>query len=109
MPTSTIVNFCKSEDCPSSAELLEYQVGELASHRGLEVSGHLGNCEFCAAELEFYSHYPQEENFFDYSETIEIPGPLFELAEALLKNRSGDPTSLNNLLKEQDDLVLDKV
>jgi hypothetical protein len=109
MSTSTIINFRKSEDCPSSAELLEYQVGESSASRSSEVRLHLGSCEFCSAELEFYCHYPQEENVFDYSEVIQIPGPLFELAEALLKNRSGDSASLNDLLREKDDLVLGQV
>ncbi len=101
------IDFCKNEDCPSSNELLEYQVGELPQIRNVEVRKHLGNCEFCSAEVEFYSHYPQEETIFDPSERSEIPAPLFELAEALLKNRNGDSTSLNDLLREKDGLVLD--
>ena len=104
-----MIEFCKNEDCPSSNELLEFQVGELPPDRNVEVRRHLGTCEFCEAEVEFYSHYPQEEALFDQSEIMEIPLPLFELAEALLKNRNGDSDSLNNLLLEKDGLVLDKV
>ena len=104
-----MIDFCKNEDCPSSDELLGFQVGELPQDRRSDVRRHLSICEFCEAEVEFYSHYPQEEALFDQSEIMEIPPPLFELAEALLKNRSGDSDSLNNLLYEKDGLVLDKV
>ena len=104
-----MIDFCKNEDCPSSNELLEFQVGELPSGRSSEVRRHLGTCEFCEAEVEFYTHYPQEEVLFDSTENTEIPAPLFELAEALLKNRNGDSNSLNDLLREKDGLLLDKV
>jgi anti-sigma factor RsiW len=107
--SASMIDFCKNEDCPSSNELLEFQVGELSQGRSLEVRRHLGTCEFCEAEVEFYSHYPQEEALLEQSEKIEIPAPLFELAEALLKNRNGDSNSLNDLLREKDGLILDKV
>lgn len=99
MFTSKTSGFSKNEDCPSSQKLLEFQNGDLEKARGTEVRKHLAACEFCAAEVEFYSHYPQEEGS---SETSAIPGPLYELAEALLKNRQGDHSSLDTLLKEKD-------
>lgn len=104
-----MIGFCKNEECPSSTELLEFQVGELPRHRGSDVRRHLRTCEFCAAEVEFYSHYPQEEYLSDQSEITEIPLPLYQLAEALLKNRNGDSDSLDKLLFEKDGLILDKV
>lgn len=106
MSSSKMPGFCKNEDCPSSNELLEFQNGDLPKARGSEISKHMAACEFCAAEVEFYSHYPQEEGT---SETTEIPAPLFELAEALLKNRYSDSGSLNSLLKENEELIVDKV
>lgn len=109
MVSSITTNFCKSEDCPSSNELLEFQQGEVEQDDGVHIRKHLGSCEFCAAEVEFYSHYPQEDGLIDAFENIEIPAPLFELAEALLKNRHGDATSLDSLLQEQGGLVVDKV
>lgn len=60
------------------------------------VSQHLTTCEFCAAEVEFYAHYPQSEE-----ETVtktDIPVPLFELASALLGNKHKDFSLLNQLL-----------
>lgn len=108
MRAPKIKDFCKDEDCPSSNELLEFQVGELSKRRGGEVRKHLAGCEFCSAEVEFYTHYPQEEGLHESSEGVAIPAPLFELAEALLRNRNGDNNSLNALLNENK-LVTDKV
>ncbi len=108
MRAPKIKDFCKNEDCPSSNELLEFQVGELSKRRSGEVRKHLAGCEFCSAEVAFYTHYPQEEGLFELAEGGEIPAPLFELAEALLRNRNGDHRSLNSLLNENN-LVIDKV
>ena len=101
-----MTSFCKNEDCPSSNELLEFQNGDLPDRREGEICMHLVSCEFCSAEVEFYSHYPQEEGV---SEAADIPAPLFELAEALLKNRHADSRSLNALLRENEELAVDKV
>jgi len=98
-----IPGFCKSEACPSSQELLQYENGDLSRERTMGIGKHLLKCEFCEAEVEFYSHYPQEETAA--TEAGEIPAPLFELAEALLKNRQNDLLSLNALLRENEELV----
>lgn len=94
--------FCKNEDCPSSHELLEFQNGDLLRSRSGEIGKHLSSCEFCSAEVEFYSHYPQEEGSH---EMAAIPAPLLELAEALLKNRYSDASSLDSLLKEKSEVA----
>lgn len=107
MFSSKMPGFCKSEECPSSHELLEFQNGDLPRTRGGEIRKHLVSCEFCSAEVEFYSHYPQEEALGESAESTEIPAPLFELAEALLKNRYADSSSLNVLLRESDELIAD--
>ncbi len=104
MISSKMNDFCKNEDCPSSHALLGFQNGDTPRALGKEISKHLASCEFCSAEVEFYSHYPQEEGSFD---ATEIPAPLFELAEALLKNRTGDSSSLNSLLNEKSEIVAD--
>lgn len=96
---STITSgFCKNESCPSSHDLLEFQNGDLPRSRSVDIRRHMASCEFCAAEVEFYSHYPQED---DVQETSVIPAPLFQLAEALLKYRHNDSSSLDALLKER--------
>lgn len=101
-----MTGFCKNEDCPASNELLDYQNGDLTRQRSSEIGRHMAACEFCAAEVEFYSHYPQAEGSV---EPTEIPAPLFELAEALLKNRHSDSNSLNSLLKESEEMIADSI
>jgi hypothetical protein len=93
-------NFCKSEACPSPADLLDFQRNELSPSRRVRVIDHIASCDFCASEIEFYSHYPQEEGAIETTEPSGIPAPLFELAEALLKKRHTDTSSLDALLKK---------
>ncbi len=101
-------NFSKNEDCPSSEELLDFQNGSLESGPGSEIRQHLTSCEFCSAEVEFYAHYPQgrEDENGDSAEPSKIPGPLYELAEALLKHKS-DCSSLDVLLEENEEYITD--
>jgi hypothetical protein len=77
-----MTDFRKSETCPSSERLLAFQRGELSAGLSAGISLHLGRCEFCIAEIEFYSHYPQREESVDPEP---IPAPLFDLARALLR------------------------
>lgn len=104
-------NFSKNEDCPSSEELLDFQNGNLEAGRGSDISSHLTRCEFCSAEVEFYAHYPQcrEEENVDPDEPSQIPAPLYELAEALLKNSHSDISSLDVLLEENEEFITDKI
>jgi hypothetical protein len=89
--------FCKQEECPTSEELVarsEQRVGAYI----LELEEHLKSCDFCAAEASFYRHHPPiNEDIL----TAEIPRPLFELAEALLK-RNCDLSSLYRLVDLED-------
>lgn len=106
----TMTGFCKNEDCPASTELFDYQNGDVPKPRAGDIGRHLSRCEFCEAEVEFYSTYPQAgEDLAAETITADIPAPLFELAEALLRNRQSDGTSLNSLLKEKGRLISDKV
>jgi hypothetical protein len=105
MVSSKTTGFCKNEDCPSSQELLEFQKCDLSRTCSSGIRKHLASCEFCAAEVEFYSRFPQDETV---GEVAEIPAPLYDLAEALLKNRHADASSLNSLLTEKGGLVVDK-
>jgi hypothetical protein len=101
-----MTGFYKNENCPSSHELLGFEKGELPDQRGSAIRRHIATCEFCAAEVDFYSHYPQAEGT---TEPAEIPAPPYELAEAILKNRHSDSASLNALLKETEpDLVAEE-
>ena len=105
MLSKQITDFCKSEDCPSSNKLLDFQSGELPKTTGDKIRLHLAKCEFCAAEVALYARFPLQEGTNEAIESSGIPAPLFELAEALLKNRHRDSTSLNLLLKRKKTLV----
>ena len=94
-----MITFCKSANCPSSQRLLSFQNGEVPEKDARRIRKHLTACEFCLSEIEFYSHYPQAE---EKIAEVEIPMPLFELAEALLSNKHKDFSLLNKLLSEAD-------
>ncbi len=95
-----MITFCKSADCPTSQELLAFQNNAAGSDKQTaEIRCHLAVCEFCASEVEFYAHYPQAE---EKVAKVEIPLPLFELAQALLSNKHKDFSMLNNLLGEKE-------
>ena len=76
-------SFVKTEDCPSSESLVAFQLGEGAELTSIE--RHLGVCEFCLAEVDFYEEFPPMND--EQVEAGPIPEPLRELAEALLRER----------------------
>jgi len=93
-------NFYKSEDCPSSPQLLDFQNGDMLLAEGKLIREHLTACEFCAAEVEFYEHYPQSD---EPIEVADIPKPLYELAESLLSSKRNKISSLDSLLNDADE------
>ncbi len=95
-----MTNFRKSPTCPLSSDLLAFQTGKISTGEKDRITIHLRFCEFCASEVEFYNHYPQDEVKV---ERTEIPPPLFELAEALLSNRHRDNSLLTRLFSEKED------
>lgn len=94
-----MITFCKSTNCPSSQQLLSFERGAVSVKEREKIETHIAACEFCAAEVEFYAHYPQSE---EAVARVEIPIPLFELAEALLGNKHKDFFTLNKLLCENE-------
>lgn len=108
MFSRTTTGFGKNEDCPPSQELLAFEKGELVGAHELAVSEHLAGCEFCETEVEFYSRFPQEDVANDTPLFADIPAPLFQLAEALLKKHHTDAKSLNSLLNGKKGLAIDK-
>jgi len=101
-----MTSFCKNENCPPSAELLVFQKGELSRRTSDRIKDHLETCDFCEAEVRFYECYPTE-SITEEPVAAEIPAPLYELAEALLKHRHADASSLDSLLQEKEGLVFD--
>ncbi len=98
-----MVTFCKSAICPSSGDLLAHQTGEVSISESERIEAHLAVCEFCASEVEFYAHYPQSE---EPVAIVEIPLPLYELAQALLNNKHKDFSVLNELLDEKESVKI---
>ena len=105
MTSKHMTSFRKSEDCPSSDKLVEFQSREVPKMTGDKIRRHLAKCEFCSAEVALYTRYPQDEVTSETIEATGIPAPLFELAEALLKNHHFDPITLDSLLKSKRNLV----
>ena len=77
--------FCKTENCPSSEELLSFQTGEIDLASSAMVRRHLLVCEFCDAEVTFYELYPPGE--LETVETDNMPDPLYQLATELLQKK----------------------
>ncbi len=98
-----MITFCKNANCPSSQKLLAFQNKEMAAKESDAIEEHLVFCEFCEAEVEFYANYPQSE---ETVATVEIPIPLFELAEALLGNKHKDFSTLDKMLSMEERLSL---
>ncbi|MDQ3181483.1 MAG: hypothetical protein M3Q33_13305 [Acidobacteriota bacterium] len=94
-----IITFCKSAICPSSQDLLAFQNGESSVGERERVKAHFAVCEFCTSEVEFYAHYPQSEEMVA---AVEIPIPLYELAQALLNNRQIHFSVFNQLFNENE-------
>lgn len=106
MVSIRMIAFSKNSNCPSSEKLLAFQKGEARISISEHIRRHLHECEFCAAEVEFYSRYPQAD---DPVGKADIPPFLFELAEALLSHKHRDLKSLNKLLNESDKRNLVKI
>lgn len=85
-----MTKFCKNEDCPTSEDLLAFQIGDMTVTEGTTIRRHLAVCEFCAAEVEFYESYPESGETEEQVEADSIPSPLYELAEALLVKKRDD-------------------
>ena len=85
-----MAKFCKHEDCPTSEDLLAFQTGDMDLAEGTEIRRHLAQCEFCAAEVEFYENYPPVPVTEEPARANTMPTPLFELAEALLIKKRDD-------------------
>lgn len=89
-------NFCKNEDCPPSHELLAFQNGDIEVSDSVHIRRHIAWCEFCAAETEFYGHYPPAN---DKVKPEKMPEPLHDLAEALLRDKR-DMSSICKIMKD---------
>lgn len=100
-----MASFRKQEDCPTSEELLAFQHGDLETADSRRIGRHLGGCEFCAAEVQFYERYPVSADADECpTSAAKMPKPLFDLAEALLNRKRGEQ-SIDELMKELDAML----
>lgn len=82
-----MAKFCKSKGCPSSQQVLAFQLKKIDAETEVKIRRHLAKCDFCASEAEFYAYFPQDTARVKHAE---MPKPLFELAEAVLIKKHGD-------------------
>jgi hypothetical protein len=101
-----MITFCKNANCPASQDLLAFQKGETTEKENSAIRNHLRSCEFCATEREFYAQFPQDS---ENVASVEIPPPLFQLAEALLNNRHKEYSLLNKLLVEAEPATAEQI
>ena len=101
-----MATFRKQEDCPTSQQLLAYQLGDLEPSASRPIGRHLAGCEFCTSEVAFYERYPVARETEDAPADIKMPKPLFELAEALLNRKRGQE-SMDEMMKQLDAAVQD--
>ena len=95
-----MATFRKREDCPASQRLLAYQLGDIEGKEVRAIGRHLAACDFCAAEAGFYGRYPQiADETEETPESVSMPKPLQDLAEALLNKRMAS-SSMERILSE---------
>jgi len=80
----TQLTFQKTAACPASATLLSYRTEKLSRKIAEEIGEHLGECEFCNAELRLLAHHEPTRRRF---RTPELPMNLRILAESILSHK----------------------
>ena len=93
--------FCKSANCPSSDNILSFLNGRLPDDVAGEIGTHLGVCDFCSAEADFYKHFPHVPD--EYVRPVKIPLHLYQLAEALLNDSGRAISSIGKMLRDEGD------
>jgi len=88
-----MAKFGKKLSCPPSPLVLAFQQGDTTARKSRLLARHLEKCDFCSCEVEFYRHYPPIEEEVD---TPEIPRPLLELAESILRKDEMDETEFTD-------------
>jgi hypothetical protein len=82
MVSSGVGSFTKLAACPSSKTLLEYRSAVLAPEMSKLVDWHLGECDFCWAEMKLLVYHAAVSK--EEGRTPSMPVNLRVLAEALL-------------------------
>jgi hypothetical protein len=82
MKASSLNNFRKTSDCPSSALLLAFRSAGLSPQISKLVQSHLSGCEFCGAEVALLAHHTTATK--KSIKAPELPINLRILAESIL-------------------------
>jgi hypothetical protein len=98
--------FCKRVSCPPGELLMAFHAEELDAPEQRDIAKHLQECEFCDSELRFLVAFPPGE---EACQETEMPFPLRQLAEALLKRKYLNPDFLSELGDDKETLPLGKV
>lgn len=99
-----MATFRKQEDCPTSQQLLAYQLGDMEASASRPIGRHLTACEFCTSEVAFYERYPVARDSEESESDAMMPKPLFDLAEALLNRKRGQE-SIDEMMKQLDAVI----
>jgi anti-sigma factor RsiW len=90
--------FRKHKTCPTTDVLVLYSGSELTRGRRERVERHLGNCDFCGAEMQLLSKHYAHGDATACPAPREIPQHLRRLAEELMSQpRSTARDSSNRL------------
>ena len=88
--------FGKKVNCPPSPLVLAFQQGDATARKSRLLARHLERCEFCSCEVDFYRRFPPVE---ESVESPDIPRPLLELAESILRKDELDQAeSINGIV-----------
>jgi hypothetical protein len=90
--------FNKKIGCPSSQRLVDYNESRLAANQMASVENHLGNCDFCNAELQLLTRHFSHGDECSFGE---MPAQLRRLAERWLKNGVAALSGLPQIKKNQ--------
>src|ERR1700682_5702730 len=82
MTSSFTSLFCKTAGCPTTHTLLAFRRADIGPADQAFIESHLASCDICGAELQLLSRYRIEAEEYSF---VEMPVPLRQLAEALLK------------------------
>ena len=90
-------SFCKQEECPTSEDLAAVNDRDARLFVS-ELEEHVAECDFCSAEVDLYRHHPPINEEVPAGE---MPRPLRELAEALMRKKA-DLSPLYRLIDQKD-------
>ena len=84
MSSATVKKFAKSENCPSTEQLLSFPSPIYLQESASNVTSHLEMCDVCGAETPFLSRHRLLSSLYALAE---MPPHLRLLADSLLGKR----------------------